>query len=78
MSLGRHLDEAASRLEDAHRRIRKVREQQPTNENLRAWLVALTDYAEATHDVQRFSDEALNERLQALSGPAQKSRGPGR
>ena len=77
MSLGRHLDEAASRLEDAHHRIKKMREQQPTNENLRAWLVALTDYAEATHDVQRFSDEALNERLQALSGPGLKARGPG-
>jgi hypothetical protein len=64
MSLGKHLDEAASRLEDAHRRIKKVREQQPTNENLRAWLVALTDYAEATHDVQRFCDEAVNERIQ--------------
>ena len=77
MSLGRHLDEAASRLEDAHHRIKKMREQQPTNENLRAWLVALTDYAEATHDVQRFSDEALNERLQSLSGPAQKGGGFG-
>lgn len=67
MSLGKHLDEAASRIEDAHRRIKKVREQQPTNENLRAWLVALTDYAEATHDVQRFCDEAVNERIQQLA-----------
>lgn len=72
MSLGRHLDEAASRLEDAHHRIKKVREQQPTNENLRAWLVALTDYAEATHDVQRFCDEAVNERVQQLAGLGQK------
>lgn len=66
--LGRHLDEAASRLEDAHRRIKKVREHQPTNENLRTWLAALTDYAEAMHDVQRFSDEAVNERVQQLAG----------
>ena len=67
MSLGKHLDEAASRLEDAHRRIKRARELQPTNENLRAWLVALTDFVEASHDVQRFSDEATNERLQELS-----------
>jgi hypothetical protein len=71
MSLGKHLDEAASRLEDAHRRIKKIKEHQPTNENLRSWLVALTDFAEATHDVQRFSDEAVNERIQLLSA-AQK------
>ena len=67
MSLGKHLDEAASRLEDAHRRIKRARELQPTNENLRAWLVALTDFVEASHDVQRFSDEGLTERLQELS-----------
>lgn len=67
MSLQRHLDEAASRLEDAHRRIKRARELQPTNENLRAWLSALTDYAEATHDVQRFSEESLLEQLQALA-----------
>lgn len=67
MSLEKHLDEAASRLEEAHHRIKRAREQQPTLENLRAWLVALTDYAEATHDVQRFNDEATNERLQLLS-----------
>lgn len=67
MSLGKHLDEAASRLEDAHQRIKRARELQPTNENLRAWLVALTDFVEASHDVQRFSDEGLTERLQALS-----------
>lgn len=72
MSLGKHLDEAASRLEDAQRRIKKVRDLQPTNENLRAWLLALSDYAEATHDVQRFGDEALHERVQQLSGVGQK------
>ncbi len=71
MSLRRHLDEAASRLEDAHRRIKRARELQPTNENLRAWLAALTDFAEATHDVQRFTDEAVTERFPelALKGP---------
>ncbi|MDP1827678.1 MAG: hypothetical protein Q8L48_30680 [Archangium sp.] len=74
MSLGKHLDEAASRLEDAHRRIKKVREQQPTNENLRAWLVALTDYAEATHDVQRFCDEGVNERIQELAAKVSPAR----
>lgn len=73
--LGKHLDEAASRLEDAHRRIKKAREQQPTNENLRAWLVAVSDYAEATHDVQRFSDEAVNERVQNLEEKGRSLRG---
>ena len=67
MSLRRHLDEAASRLEDAHRRIKRARELQPTNENLRAWLAALSDYAEATHDVQRFNDEVVSEQLQELA-----------
>lgn len=75
MSLGKHLDDAASRLEDAHRRIKRVRELQPTNENLRAWLAALTDFVEASHDVQRFSDEGLTERLQELSQKGAHPRG---
>lgn len=67
MPLRKHLEEAAGRLENAHARIKSAKDLPATNENLRAWLLALTDYAEATHDVQRFSDEAANERLQELS-----------
>lgn len=67
MSLGKHLDDAAIRLEDAHRRVSRYREQQPSHEHLRSWLVALTDYAEALHDLQRYSDEAAVEQVQQLS-----------
>lgn len=75
MPLGKHLDDAASRLEDARRRIAIARELTPTNENLRVWLMAVTDYVEATHDVQRFSDEALNERVQELAAKLGSQKG---
>jgi hypothetical protein len=67
MSLGKHLDEAVNRLEDAGCRIEDARAKNVSLDSLRDWLAALTDYAKALGDVQLLNNESAHEKLHALA-----------
>jgi hypothetical protein len=68
MSLPRHLEEAADRLERARFAIEEARAAIPTLASLQAWLGALTDYCEASSDIQRLTNESIHEKLHAIAG----------
>ncbi|MFI5398032.1 MAG: hypothetical protein ACHQ9S_21045 [Candidatus Binatia bacterium] len=68
MAIPKHLDEAVTRLKEASARIDETRAKPLTLESLREWLVALTDYALATSDVQTFNNESIHEKLHELAG----------
>jgi hypothetical protein len=61
----RLLDEAASRMEAASRRIEEARGGRASEE--REWLEALTEFVLALADVQRFSNESVHEKLHELA-----------
>ncbi len=67
MSLGKHLDEAVSRLEGAAYRIEEARAQNVSLDSLRDWLAGLTDYAKALADVQLLNNESAHEKLHAIA-----------
>ncbi len=67
MSLARHLEEAAARLDNASTRIRAVREQPPSLESLRDWLAALTDYVRAATDIHAYTNESVHEKLREIA-----------
>lgn len=68
MPVPRHLEEAADRLAAAERRIRIAKELAPSLKSLQEWLDALTDYAIASSDIQRFTNESVHEKLHELAG----------
>jgi hypothetical protein len=68
MSLPRHLEEAAGRLEQARFAIEEARAALPTLASLQAWLGALTEYCEALSDIQRLTNESIHEKLHAIAG----------
>jgi hypothetical protein len=68
MSLPRHLEKAAERLEQARFRIEDARAALPTLASLQAWLGALTEYCEASSDIQRLANESIHEKLDAIAG----------
>jgi hypothetical protein len=68
MSLPKHLDVAAKRLEDASFRIEAARAKPPTPASLQEWLAALTDYGKALSDIQRLNNESIHEKLHAIAG----------
>ena len=68
MSLGRHLEQATARLEEAAFRIDELRKKPPSLESQREWLIALTEYCTAASDVQRFANESVHEKLHAIAG----------
>ena len=70
MTLSKHLDEAAERLERSAYRMAAVRSEPPTLAALHEWLSALTDYAEALSDIQRLGNESIHEKLHAIAGRA--------
>lgn len=67
MSLGKHLEQAVKRLEEAERRIGKVRNEAATLEGMRNWLVALSDFTAALSDIQRYNNESVHEKLHELA-----------
>jgi hypothetical protein len=69
MSLPKHLEAAAKRLEDASFQIEAARAKPPTLESLRDWLAALTDQVQALSDIQRLNNESIHEKLHAIAGP---------
>lgn len=70
MPVPRHLEEAADRLAAAERRIVVAKELPLSLESLQQWLGALTDYAIASSDIQRFTNESVHEKLHELAGRA--------
>lgn len=68
MTLPKHLEEAAARLEEASWRIDQAREKPLTLESLQEWLTALTDYAYALNEIHNFNNESVHEKLHLLAG----------
>ena len=67
MPVPRLLDEAASRMETASRRVEEARARRASAKREREWLEALTDFVVALADVQRFSNESVHEKLHELA-----------
>lgn len=68
MSLGKHLEQAISRLDEAAFHIDEARKKPLSLESQRDWLGALTDYCAAANDVQRYANESVHEKLHAIAG----------
>jgi hypothetical protein len=68
MSLHKHLEEAAERLEEARFGIEDARGKVPTFATLQEWLAALTYYCQALSDIQRLNNESIHEKLHAIAG----------
>ena len=68
MTVSRHVEEAAGKLQEAARQIALVREGPDNCENQRAWLEGLTAYCEALADIHAFNNESIHEKLHALAG----------
>jgi hypothetical protein len=66
MALYKHLEEAASKLEQAAVRIDEARAKPATLEHLQEWLEALTDYSFAMADLHALNTEAMQETLDDL------------
>ena len=70
MALGKHLEQAIARLEQASFRIEEARNKPLSLESLRDWLGALTDYSTAASDIQRYAKESVHEKLHAIAAHA--------
>jgi hypothetical protein len=68
MSLPKHLEEAARRLQEASFRVDAARAKPPTVASLQAWLPALTDYCQAFSDIQRLDNQSIHKKLHAIAG----------
>ncbi len=67
MAVPKHLEEAATRLQDASLRIAAARELPLTAENQKAWLEALSDFCAALADIQTYNNESVHEKLHELA-----------
>ncbi len=68
MTVSRHVEEAADKLQEAGRRIALAREGPDTCENQRVCLKALTAYCEALADMHTYNNEPVYEKLRAWAG----------
>lgn len=68
MPVPAHLEEAAARLSEASWRLDRAKAQPFTSEAQREWLTALTEFALALSDIQRFNNESIHEKLHDLAG----------
>jgi hypothetical protein len=68
MALPKHVDDAADRLHEAFARIEEARAKPTSQESLREWLAALTDYSQALMDLHEFTNESVHEKLHMLAG----------
>jgi len=68
MTVSRHVEEAAGKLQEAVRRIALAREGPDNFQNQRVWLEALTAYCEALADIHTYNNESVHEKLHALAG----------
>ncbi len=67
MTLPKHLDQAVAELEAAGARIETAREEPLSLASVQAWLAALTDFAAALSEIQRFNNESVHEKLHQLA-----------
>jgi hypothetical protein len=67
MTLKKHLDDAAERIEQAAARIRAVRAEPASQEAMVEWLAALTDYVTALAESHSYANESIHEKLQDLA-----------
>jgi len=68
MTVSRHVEEAAGRLQEATRQIAQAREGPDICENQRIWLEALTAYCQALADIHTYNNESIHEKLHELAG----------
>ena len=68
MTVSRHVEEAAGKLQEAARKIALARQGPDSRENQRAWLEALTAYCEALSDIHTYNNESIHEKLHELAG----------
>lgn len=68
MTVSRHVEEAAGKLQEAARQIALAREGPNSCENQRVWLEGLTAYCEALADIHTYNNESVHEKLHALAG----------
>ncbi len=68
MTVSRHVEEAAGRMQEAAKQVAQAREGPDTCENQRVWLEALTAYCEALADIQTYNNESIHEKLHELAG----------
>ena len=68
MTVPRHLEEAAARLQEAEGKIASAREGPDSFENQRVWLEALTAYCKALADIHTYNNESIHEKLHELAG----------
>lgn len=68
MTVSRHVEEAAERMQEAARQIALAREGPVTCQNQQVWLEALTAYCQALADIQTYNNESIHEKLHELAG----------
>lgn len=68
MTVSRHVEEAAGKLQEAARQIALAREGPNSCENQRVWLEGLTVYCEALADLHTYNNESVHEKLHELAG----------
>ncbi len=68
MTVSRHVEEAAGKLQEAARQIALAREGPDTSESQRAWLEGLTAYCAALADIHTYNNESIHEKLHELAG----------
>lgn len=68
MTVSRHVEEAAGKLQEAARQIALAREGPNSCENQRVWLEGLTTYCEALADLHTYNNESVHEKLHELAG----------
>lgn len=68
MTVSRHLEEAAGRMQEAARQIASAREGPVTCQNQQVWLEALTSYCQALADIHTYNNESIHEKLHELGG----------
>lgn len=67
MSLSKHLEAAVEKLKNAESRIGAARNKASSPEDLRLWVVALSDFCLALSDIQTFNNESVHEKLHELA-----------
>ena len=68
MTVPKHLEESAAKMNEATFRIEEARQGPVTCENQKVWLEALTDYCLALSEVQAYGNESVHEKLHELAG----------
>jgi len=67
MTLARHLEGAVNRMKDAAARVEQARKEPSSDESIRYWLTALSDFCVALSDIQSFDNESVHEKLRELA-----------